>query len=146
MLPGSWRMPAQPLIKGMWMEENASEQALTWRRYLDLTLRAMLSSDPSFRFCKATGCDSGQIHEAGEIFSCTECHHKHCVDCEVDWHSGVTCQAFQAEKTRNEQAAAQTAEARKRHEEEDAASKETIAQVTKACPGPGCGRQIEKRG
>ncbi|GIZ41819.1 hypothetical protein CKM354_000511000 [Cercospora kikuchii] len=116
-----------------------------YQRYLDLCLRTALSADPSFHFCKDNSCESGQFHDTGEIFCCTACSHKHCVECQSEWHEGKTCESYQAEKRHNEEKAKlEEEELRARRVWEDEASEDTNARTTKACPGSECGKRIEK--
>ncbi|KAA8621650.1 IBR multi-domain protein [Pyrenophora tritici-repentis] len=65
-------------------------------RYDDLTMRSLLSSDPSFLYCLNPSCTSGQIHDsgtAGPIFRCAECGFKMCTAHEpvVPFHEDETC-------------------------------------------------------
>lgn len=65
-------------------------------RYLNAELRAVLSSDPNFHYCTAASCDSGQVHDGEDIFTCVTCQHKVCMSCNVALHTGETCEAYQA--------------------------------------------------
>lgn len=70
-------------------------------RYLNNSVRELLSADPDFRWCTSTSCSSGQIHGAGagaNIFTCIACGHKSCIDCIADWHVGQTCEASRIER------------------------------------------------
>ncbi|CAC9889926.1 unnamed protein product [Aureobasidium pullulans] len=62
-------------------------------KYARFARRAALSSNPDYRYCFSTSCESGQVHEGQEpVFSCQECGHRHCTVCEVDWHEDETCE------------------------------------------------------
>lgn len=98
--------------------------------YLDSEFKATMSADPDFRWCTASGCTSGQIHSEGEIFRCVSCAHKACVHCNVTWHEGEGCTAYQARV--------------KVQPEEEKASEKALRKVAKLCPG--CGRKIQKNG
>ncbi|THW86712.1 hypothetical protein D6D15_07189 [Aureobasidium pullulans] len=66
-------------------------------KYARFARRAALSSNPDYRYCFSTSCESGQVHEGQEpVFSCQECGHRHCTVCEVDWHKDETCEQYQA--------------------------------------------------
>lgn len=71
-----------------------------FERYLDTCLRLCMADDPNFRWCALGSCPSGQVHDGlqGNIFTCVECGHKSCVDCNTEWHSGQSCEEIQEEK------------------------------------------------
>lgn len=100
------------------------------RSYLDASFKATMSALPDFRWCIATGCKSGQIHSEGDIFRCVQCSHKACVSCNVAWHQGETCAAYQARLIAQP--------------EEEVESAKTIEKTAKLCPG--CSRKIQKNG
>lgn len=66
----------------------------------------------------------------GNIFSCKICKARYCLVCEVPFHEEQTCDAYQADA--------------KRRSEDEAKSLETVKQVSRPCPGPGCGVNINK--
>ncbi|KAI5363010.1 putative IBR domain-containing protein [Septoria linicola] len=121
-----------------WFQVLPHPQRLSDYSWIDLSLRATLSESPDFHFCKSTLCNSGQVHDNGEIFTCSTCGHKHCVDCDVDWHSETTCADFQAKLRRDEK---QREVAHTRAEEEKASE---VCRISKNCSGPSCGGKIEK--
>ena len=56
-----------------------------------------LGSMEDFRWCKAEGCGSGQLHEGGDsaqIVICFKCKAKSCYLHDVPWHYGETCEEF----------------------------------------------------
>lgn len=70
-------------------------------RYHRASICLLMSEDENFRWCPSGSCNSGQIHDtgsAGNIFTCTECGHKSCVDCQTEWHAGQSCAAVQEER------------------------------------------------
>lgn len=104
-----------------------------FERYDRLATQAVVSSIPNFRWCLNSRCKSGQIHhDDSPIFVCTACGFKHCVIHTIPWHEGETCADYNyrvsGQKTRDE----------------DDASKKLIDQISKKCPGPLCGANIEK--
>jgi hypothetical protein len=66
-------------------------------RWDRLVLHRFLQSQPNFVYCKSS-CGSGQLHEGGAerpIVTCVACAKQSCFSCDVPWHSGVTCAAYQ---------------------------------------------------
>ncbi|KAK3116357.1 hypothetical protein LTR53_003383 [Teratosphaeriaceae sp. CCFEE 6253] len=115
---------------------------------------------PGWRWCFATGCRAGKVHEpipavtslkrprwkgrsllkrdtvkeepalVPDICVCHECGAKACVTCDRPWHEGENCAAYQVR-------------IKDRVEEEDRALEE-IRKITKPCPG--CSRPVQKNG
>ena len=122
--------------------------------YLRLELLPMLSSDPSFRWCTSEGCDSGQIHDKGHIFTCVQCRNKFCTECEVPWHADEMCRAYQNRMRKESNRATGRAEAedlakaaeqlsiRKKKEEDKAVA--TLKKCSQVCPG--CSTKVQKSG
>ncbi|KAI1671585.1 IBR domain containing protein [Pyrenophora tritici-repentis] len=117
-------------------------------RYDDLTMRSLLSSDPSFLYCLNPSCTSGQIHDsgtAGPIFRCAECGFKMCTAHEpvVPFHEDETCAVYveRVERERQEREARQEEDEKRRREEEEA-SREAVKRDAVECPG--CGVMIHK--
>lgn len=67
-----------------------------YQKYLDSEFKTTLAEDADFRFCIANGCQSGQVHEGGNIFTCVSCKSKACVTCNASWHEDETCEVYQA--------------------------------------------------
>ncbi|KAK5118181.1 hypothetical protein LTR85_008161 [Meristemomyces frigidus] len=111
-------------------EVRALATPAVYERYLDSEFKATLSADPDFRWCIAPACKSGQVHSEGDIFRCVACAHKSCVNCNVAWHAGEGCEAFQARV--------------KAQPEEEEASAKALKKIAKLCPG--CARNIQKTG
>lgn len=101
-----------------------------YEKYLDAEFKATMSADLNFRWCIASGCTSGQIHSEGDIFRCVSCGHKACVNCNVAWHAGETCEAFQSRLRMQP------------NEEEESAK--ALKKYSKICPG--CNRKVQKNG
>ncbi|KAH8696853.1 hypothetical protein GQ44DRAFT_694540 [Phaeosphaeriaceae sp. PMI808] len=102
-----------------------------FERYDKLTTRAVYESIPNFRWCITKGCKSGQIHEPGTSrFHCTACRKSHCVEHNAAWHRGETCKEYDYRTNKHLK------------KQEEAASKKTILETTKKCPG--CKLNIEK--
>jgi E3 ubiquitin-protein ligase RNF14 len=91
-----------------------------------------------FRWCPASGCNSGQIHTtgvAGNIFTCSGCGSKTCVVHENTWHEGESCADFDSRISGRKQ--------REQKAQEEASLKK-IKELTRKCPGPGCDWNIQK--
>ncbi|KAH0342780.1 hypothetical protein KCU81_g5473, partial [Aureobasidium melanogenum] len=100
----------------------------TWSKYEHFASRAALSKNPNYRDCFSATCNSGQIHEAGLVFSCQTCGHRHCTVCEVNWHENETCEEYQTRSTAQKQ--------------QEADSEAEIQAISKSCPS--CNTRIEK--
>lgn len=107
-------------------------------------MRSFLSNDPSFFYCPAEACTSGQIHDtssAGNIFRCNACGFRVCTHHtpHVPWHDNETCTQFDDRVARER--AAKAEEERIKREAEEA----SIAEVGRsAVQCPGCGANIQK--
>ncbi|UPX13726.1 uncharacterized protein EKO05_0004225 [Ascochyta rabiei] len=112
-----------------------------FERYDTFKARDALALDPNFRWCRAEGCASGQIHdseEVGNTFICVECDARFCLVHEGTYHDDETCEAYEYRTSRQEER-----DERKRDEE---ASEEAVGKLTKKCPKETCGSPIEKNG
>jgi len=98
--------------------------------YLDAEFKATMSANPDFRWCISPTCESGQIHSEGDIFRCVECDTKACAHCNVAWHGGETCIAYQA-RLRTQPL-------------EEQRSAQELQKVSKLCPN--CSRRTLKNG
>jgi hypothetical protein len=49
---------------------------------------------PDFHWCMAAGCESGQIHDQGDMFQCNACDLKSCIQCNKMWHEEETCEQY----------------------------------------------------
>jgi len=103
------------------VQEYATKEVFD--QYDAFAIRAALGNDPSFRWCRAAGCNSGQIHLSGEdgnIFRCVACGHRVCVIHNETFHEGETCQEFDYRTS-----------GRKEREEE--ASERAVKKLSKVC-------------
>ena len=107
----------------------------TFARYDSLAVREALDGVPKFRWCLNPACQSGQEHEDGYIFTCTECGHQSCVVHNIAWHEGETCDEYDYR--------ASGAKEREQKAQEEA-SVATINRLSKKCPGPNCAFNIQK--
>jgi IBR domain, a half RING-finger domain len=79
------------------VEKYASKA--TFQRYDSLTMRDGISSDPNFRWCTASECNSGQVHAEGAespLMICSSCRMLSCFTHQAPWHEGMTCVEFDA--------------------------------------------------
>ena len=68
-------------------------------RYDQHCLEAYLTTVADFQYCRQEGCLSGQIVPPEEdIMICVECRNLTCIQCDVPWHSGRSCEQVQASK------------------------------------------------
>lgn len=99
-----------------------------------MVFRGAVSQAPDFVWCPSGtgGCESGQIHEAGDaqtIVRCAQCGFRFCFRHQVAWHEELTCDEYDALQRDPEhfrgrvellnEAVAAEQEARRRQEEED---------------------------
>ncbi|KAF2772796.1 hypothetical protein EJ03DRAFT_170598 [Teratosphaeria nubilosa] len=111
-------------------EIRALATEAVYQKYLDAEFKATLSSDLKFVWCPAAGYKSGQIHEDGNIFRCVQCGLKSCSDCAVLFHEDESCDEYQARVNVRPQ--------------QELDSAKTLKEIAKICPGPNCGRKLEK--
>jgi hypothetical protein len=104
------------------------------RSYDKLTLQTFLRNHPDFRYCIGLGCPFGQLHDAedGNIFICATCGHCSCVNHNIAFQSGETCEQYDTRKAREDKAIS----------EMNKATMDLLEKETKKCPG--CGYRIEK--
>jgi hypothetical protein len=72
----------------------------TFQRFDHLLTMKSLATRNEFRWCKAEGCESGQLHDAGEdypIVNCFACNAQSCYVHESPWHYNKTCKEFDIE-------------------------------------------------
>lgn len=112
--------------------------SLTSFRFDEMSIRALLSADPNFRYCLAEGCASGQIHDTdtiGNIFRCNACNFRICTVCDVPFHTGQTCTRFNKQRREKEE------NDRRRDRENNKSELEVRASTTRC---PGCNVPIHK--
>lgn len=108
-----------------------------FEKYDKFATLSVLSRMPNFRWCIGPRCTSGQLHTTGTdgpIFTCSECRFKHCTIHNVAWHAGLTCREYDY---------AQNPALKKKEEE---ASEKAIRELSRRCPGRGCGAPIQRNG
>ncbi|KAJ1308389.1 hypothetical protein OPQ81_004095 [Rhizoctonia solani] len=109
-------------------------------RFCEMKVRNMLRSEKGLVWCRAPGCDAGQIHVGGAelpIVTCQKCGSKSCFTHESIWHEGKTCAEYTEELlSKANVIPGRVLESRK--------SETWIKSNTKKCPGKGCGRPIQK--
>ncbi|KAJ9151297.1 RBR-type E3 ubiquitin transferase [Pleurostoma richardsiae] len=138
----------------------------TFARYDRFRLLSVLAALPNFRWCLREGCGSGQIYDgvpsaapqpqpqpppfgllaaqlagasgsAGRV-ACDACGFEMCFAHQTPWHAGLSCAAYDRQLRGGRGPAEE--------QREEAATRAWIAAHTKACPGPGCGVPVEKKG
>lgn len=103
-----------------------------FRRLDDLVKKAALMQDPNWRWCLASGCSYGQIHNVtggSRLIKCAKCNAKSCFHHQVTWHLGYTCDEY--DESHPLSIVTKTDE-------------ETIKRITKSCPN--CKWRIQKEG
>lgn len=112
--------------------------SLMHRRYTEEATKYFLAQEQDFYWCPGPNCESGQLHVAGTdnpIFTCVACKYRACVACNSQWHAGQTCREYKRAKHQES-----------KNMQEERRSARTLRHTTKLCPGPRCGRKVEKRG
>lgn len=115
---------------------EAFAAADVFERYDRFATRAAMEAIPGFRWCISPTCEHGQVVDKlaeQPMYTCASvtCKLDICAACDVAWHNGETCEGF---KTRTAHV----------HLTNEQASAAVIEQTVKICPGPGCGRKVEK--
>jgi E3 ubiquitin-protein ligase RNF14 len=120
-------------------EIKAYSSKEVFERYDKFMARQVLNSDPTFWWCRAEGCLSGQIHdveEVGNVFVCVECHARFCTVHVGAYHDNETCEEYEyrtgGQKKRGER------------KKEDVASERAVKRITKRCPRETCQVPIQK--
>ncbi|KAF2167990.1 hypothetical protein M409DRAFT_53924 [Zasmidium cellare ATCC 36951] len=106
----------------------------TFLAYEKLLTRTLLGSLPEFSWClNPAGCDSGQENSANNNYmECIVCKYRQCLHHACAWHVDETCAQYDY----------RTSGQKSRDEEK--ATAEILDEVSKKCPGPGCGWRIQK--
>lgn len=94
-------------------------------------LQAQKQAAPNWRWCPAEGCGHGHLHKPRKSpwVSCSRCHTKICFKHQRLWHTGMTCQEFDAAGDEDQAEAKNVLE---------------IKRTTKPCPF--CKIRIKKEG
>lgn len=131
------------------MKKHAAKDV--YERYDELERKDIAEKIPGWRWCLKPDCRAGKVHEpllpkaeapkkkrgvkkteeeeddGVDICVCGECGAKACVPCDKPYHEGRTCEQYQKQAQKEEQA-----------------TLKTIKKQCKACPG--CQKNIEKNG
>lgn len=113
-----------------------------FRQYDSFTTRAALSECPNFRWFRAEGRSSGQIHDSeedGNIFVCIDCGNMACLVHEGAHDVDETC-----EESKYRTSGQQEHNEKKKKQEE--ASVTAIGRIMKGCPETECASPIQKNG
>lgn len=113
------------------VQRAASQE--TFLAYDRMSTRNALAALPDFAWCLAPNCDNGQLNvENSNYMDCAACGYKQCLRHKVPWHTGETCDQYEY-RTSGQKA-----------KDHDAATEKMLDDVSKKCPGPGCGCRIQK--
>ncbi|KAF2724547.1 hypothetical protein K431DRAFT_217879 [Polychaeton citri CBS 116435] len=114
-------------------EVQRAASSKTFETYDRITTRNALASLPNFAWCLGPNCDSGQLNiENHNFMECIHCRYKQCIKHSCAWHQDEDCTQYEYRTS-----------GRKARDEE-AASVKVINEVSKLCPGKGCGWRIQK--
>nr|POE50722.1 e3 ubiquitin-protein ligase rnf19a [Quercus suber] len=101
--------------------------------YERLLTRSALAALGDFAWCLNPKCGSGQENpENNNYMACAACGYKQCLTHRCEWHSNETCAQY--EYRTSGQAA----------RDEEAKTEAMLDDISKKCPGPGCGWRIQK--
>ena len=67
--------------------------------YQHLADAYLLAQTNTYRCCLTPDCNNKFLYESdngNSRFDCEICHKSYCLDCKVEYHSGETCQEYQA--------------------------------------------------
>ncbi|KAF1994019.1 hypothetical protein P154DRAFT_527359 [Amniculicola lignicola CBS 123094] len=91
------------------------------------------SHTSKFHWCIRPGCQHRQLHaDSNPIFQCAQCSFRSCIEHKVTWHNGVTCTEYDA------------CIVSRQREADETASETMIQEISRQCPGEGCGWRIKK--
>ncbi len=110
-----------------------------FERYGRISVQRAMQEGLNFRWCAASDCQNGFIcdPESESYATCNACGHMTCLKCDVDYHEGVSCEDFQDQRTKAEEAA-------RLKQEQDQQSMAEVNRISVRCPGRRCGVPIEK--
>lgn len=120
-------------------EIQAYARREVFERYDAFKARSALNSDPNFRWCRAEGCLSGQIHDTAEVgnaFACVECHARFCIVHQGPYHDDETCEEYEYRTSGQKE--------RDERRKEDEASERAMKKIAKRCPRETCRVPIQK--
>ncbi|ERF74682.1 hypothetical protein EPUS_00812 [Endocarpon pusillum Z07020] len=108
-------------------------------RYGRISVQQAMHEGLNFRWCAAPDCQNGFLcdPESESYATCDACGRMTCLNCDVDYHGGISCKDFQDQRTKAEE------EVRLK-QEQDQQSMAEVTRISVRCPGNGCGTPIEK--
>ncbi|KAK1074099.1 hypothetical protein LTR74_001346 [Friedmanniomyces endolithicus] len=113
------------------VQRAASPQ--TFDAYDNLLTRLALGACDDFAWCLAPACGSGQLNpENRNYMDCKHCGYKQCLRHKVQWHADETCEEYEYRVSGD------------RAREEEAKTEAMLDEMSKKCPGVGCGWRIQK--
>lgn len=66
-----------------------------YKKYKELSTRTALEIIPNFHWCLTKNCESGQVIAPDTTkFHCVACRIAYCIEHNVVWHEGETCEAY----------------------------------------------------
>jgi len=75
--------------------------------YDSLCIKQAVQEMLEFRWCSRPGCGNGQIVAGGDdnpIMTCHGCQHRTCFNHRLEWHSGKSCEMYDADVGQSEEA------------------------------------------
>ncbi|KAK4495788.1 hypothetical protein PRZ48_013056 [Zasmidium cellare] len=106
----------------------------TFLAYERLLTRNTLGAIPDFSWClNPAGCDSGQENTSNNNYmECVVCKYKQCLHHACAWHVDETCEQYDYRVSGD------------KSRDEEKATAAMLDEVSKVCPGKGCGWRIQK--
>lgn len=108
-------------------------------RYGRISVQQAMHEGLNFRWCAAPDCQNGFLcdPESESYATCDACGRMTCLNCDTDYHRGISCKDFQDQRTKAE-------EELRLKQEQDQKSMLEVDRISVRCPGNGCGTPIEK--
>lgn len=70
------------------------------KKYQERQLGKYVDQNEDVSWCPTPGCSYSFFFEKGDHeFECKLCKKKYCLDCQCEWHEGMTCGAYRVNKT-----------------------------------------------
>lgn len=119
-------------------------------RYDCFATRSVLNTIPNFYDCPRPACDSGQEFipsnvSNASLFVCHTCGYRWCIEHDIPWHEGQSCEVYgNAINVAKRAAEKKASEKVQRQEKEEAASAKVLKKKTQKCPGNRCGVPIQR--
>lgn len=107
-------------------------------RYGRISVQQAVLDGLPLRWCAIPECQNGFLcdPEIESYVTCDACGRMSCLECNVEYHAGISCKDFQDRRERRVK--------RKRIEQEERSISE-IQRICVECPGKGCSAPIQKR-